>query len=300
MQNVVSLPNVLSIGGQRCASTYLVNLLQSHPEVFFLSEVNSFFNVRCEADFEKLFELYKPAANVKVIGEKSPAYSAMYPWEIANIAALIPELKIIFSIRNPVERSISAVTRSWSYQHLAGTKVISRTDFGILKSLEFGIGERMSNYTNTYRNWTTFFGRHNVLVLSFDELSRDPQEWGNKISSFLKIDSTIKQPSFKERINVTRTEEKVSEFVKFYLAKRWRSMLDELSALLPEVTCIKTWQCELDEIITIGHKKRKWSSRYWAYRKCFATSQALFYRPISFARSRWRAHLFRAVIRNLN
>lgn len=66
---------------------------------------NYLFNRQNNDDwYSSLFELGRG----KIIGEITPAYSTLNSSSVAHIHKLMPELKIIFMMRNPIERA-------WSY-----------------------------------------------------------------------------------------------------------------------------------------------------------------------------------------
>ncbi|MBA4318316.1 MAG: heparan sulfate glucosamine 3-O-sulfotransferase, partial [Flavobacterium sp.] len=100
------LPNFLIIGAARCATTWISENLSQHPDIFIppLKELH-FFDTHYEKGIA-YYESYFDNRSEKAVGEATPAY-LYFP----NISSLIqqhlPNVKLIASIRNPVDRAFS-------------------------------------------------------------------------------------------------------------------------------------------------------------------------------------------------
>ncbi|EPZ44556.1 hypothetical protein N007_10785 [Alicyclobacillus acidoterrestris ATCC 49025] len=119
------LPNFLVIGAAKAGTTALYRYLSQHPEVFMpsIKEPNYFALANREvrfqgpgddrtnrssitrfADYQALFD---EADGYQAVGEASPMY--LYTADAANrIHDLIPNVKLIVILRDPVERAHSA------------------------------------------------------------------------------------------------------------------------------------------------------------------------------------------------
>ena len=100
----MKLPNFLIIGAQRCGTTTLYNQLVSHPDISpaTTKELHYF-----DINFSKGIQWYKEQFNdERIIGEASPYY-IFHPLCPKRIFDIIPEVKIIVLLRNPVERAYS-------------------------------------------------------------------------------------------------------------------------------------------------------------------------------------------------
>jgi len=100
-------PTFLIIGPPKCASTSLHFYLGQHPEVFVSKDKEPhFFSDYYQRGIEFYENLFKDAGNAKAIGEATPAYSFL-PFAMERIHTHYPEVKLIISFRNPVERAFS-------------------------------------------------------------------------------------------------------------------------------------------------------------------------------------------------
>lgn len=105
------LPNFLVVGGQKCATTSLHHYLIQHPEIFLPKVKETKFFVMDErygAGVDNYKENFADAGSELAVGEVDPDY--MY-FEVAlgrmRQHLNIDELKLIFLLRNPVERAYS-------------------------------------------------------------------------------------------------------------------------------------------------------------------------------------------------
>ena len=105
-----TLPNLVVVGAAKCATNSLHAYLHAHPDIS-MSEIKEpqFFQ---DPDWEAWIELYKsyfdPAA--KVTGESSTAYTRhpVAPGVPRRMARLIPGARIIYMVRDPIERAVSS------------------------------------------------------------------------------------------------------------------------------------------------------------------------------------------------
>jgi hypothetical protein len=116
-KNHRALPDFLIIGGQRCGSTSLYSMVCEHPQVMAASHKEPhFFDVnhrRGEAFYRRLFPLTahmraraRRAGGPVVTGEATTHYLSN-PAVPARVAAMLPEVRLVAILRDPVERAYS-------------------------------------------------------------------------------------------------------------------------------------------------------------------------------------------------
>jgi len=105
-----SLPNFLCAGAAKCGTTSLHAILAEHPQIFLpqRKEIHFFEN---NGNYSKGLDWYskyfKNANEKKVIGEITADYMFFDYVPERIIEALGKNIKIIFMLRNPVDRSYS-------------------------------------------------------------------------------------------------------------------------------------------------------------------------------------------------
>ena len=100
--------NFIGIGAQKCASTWVHRILYDHPEVaiYLGKEIDFFSN-----DYVLGYQWYEKqlgdvSSSVKAMGEISPSYFA--DSDTPNRVFLYnPDMKIVLSLRDPIERAYS-------------------------------------------------------------------------------------------------------------------------------------------------------------------------------------------------
>lgn len=100
-------PDFLCIGAQKAGTTTLHDLLQYHPDAYLpdLKETHFFSRHfdQPQAWYERHFADARPA---QAVGEVTPYY-LFHPAAPARIATLLPAVRLIVLLRDPVQRALS-------------------------------------------------------------------------------------------------------------------------------------------------------------------------------------------------
>ncbi len=121
-----------------------------------------------------------------VCGEITPAYGILNDSVLKQIAHCMPQTKIIYLLRNPIHRSLSALqmfesTRNRNVETLPPNQIIQML-------LSEGIF-RQSDYLVNLGRWERFFERGQFFVGFMDEVQNSPTKLLRKILQFLEVDS---------------------------------------------------------------------------------------------------------------
>ncbi len=102
------LPNFLIVGAQKSGTTSLGRYLERHPAIWVHQKELHFFSSddRYTRGIEWYRDQFREADGQTLIGEKCPPYSAE-PAPSERIHQHLPDAKIIWIFRNPVERAYS-------------------------------------------------------------------------------------------------------------------------------------------------------------------------------------------------
>lgn len=151
--------------------------------------------IRNREEYEALF---KDAGDAKAIGETSPAYLAVVPEAPERISELIPEVKMISILRNPIERAYSHfLMRKRQGRELRASfeQCIEDPDIDPERSYKSRgfYGAQLSLYLN-------YFKPKQLKILLYEKFTEDPFDLLEEIFTFLKVDPTFK-PNISERYN---------------------------------------------------------------------------------------------------
>ena len=106
-------PNFLIIGAAKAATTALSSMLDAHPEAAIVKgkEPHFFSHDRAYSmGWERYQELYRHCDGKLAVGDASTSYSRLrhHPDTISRIRKHVPDVKIIYMVRHPLDRMVSA------------------------------------------------------------------------------------------------------------------------------------------------------------------------------------------------
>ena len=195
-------PNFMIVGAPKSGTTSLQFYLSEHPEVFMSTpkEVNYFshseieqeelyykdFRIETLSEYEKLFD---EVSNEKAIGEASVSY-LFYPKIPYKIKKTIPNAKIIILLRDPVSRSYShyLMDERLGYVDVDFDRIIFNNSKDKLLSLYYQQYVELGYYFQQVKRYLDVFGKENVGVYIFDDLTTNPQNILNQVYILLEIE----------------------------------------------------------------------------------------------------------------
>ncbi|MCP4937117.1 MAG: sulfotransferase domain-containing protein [bacterium] len=199
-------PNFLIIGSQKAGTTSLYHILKQHPQIYMpeKKEVNFFFKDEEYARGPGHYVAhFADAANQLALGEASPGYIC-HPATPARIHALLPDMKLILTVRNPVKR---AVSQYWdNRRHLNEPLTFAQaTDAYLSDDYVPGRVGYFSRgvYMHYIRRFLEYFPRENLLVLPFEKLISNPRIFYQRIFNFLGVDEAFVCEDFDKAFNPT-------------------------------------------------------------------------------------------------
>jgi hypothetical protein len=162
------LPNLIVIGAAKCGTTSLHEYLDEHPQIAMSREKELHFFVdrknwgRGLPWYEAQFD-----ASARVRGESSPGYSAypLYEGVAERMAATIPAAKLVYLVRDPVERIVSHYTHRTVNWPEMGTLEEALADAHVREWLV-----TPSRYWLQLEQYLEHFPPEQILVVDSDEL----------------------------------------------------------------------------------------------------------------------------------
>ncbi|MFH2127241.1 MAG: sulfotransferase domain-containing protein [Pseudomonadota bacterium] len=199
------LPNFLIIGAQRSGTTSLFQVLRRHPQVFIpdVKEVNFFFHDnhyrRGVEYYQSVFGEASPSA--LAVGEASPGYICK-PGVAQRIYELLPSVKLVAVLRNPVDRAYS---QYWDNRRFLAEPLSFEQAIDVALTPEYRHGERgyfsRGVYINQIESYLELFEREQMLVLIFEDLKQDPEAVFGRCFDFLGVDPNFRCPEMTKASN---------------------------------------------------------------------------------------------------
>ena len=192
------LPDFLVIGGMRCGSTTLHNVLSFHPQLFVpeQKELHYFdgYNADIFPNIEEYKKVFQNAGSHQLCGEITPDYLTT-PSALKNISNIFQELKIVVILREPVARVCSHYLMSCAtgFEVLPFDKAIESEQTRLLNRNKiadiFHSYKERSTYLPRLEKYAERFGRHNIHVIFLEELNKTPSRELAGLWSFLEVDN---------------------------------------------------------------------------------------------------------------
>ncbi len=175
-------PDFIIIGAMKCGTSTLHDQLAAQPGFFLTTpkEPNYFSDDERFARGASWYgALFDGAAPGDLRGESSTHYTKLptYPRTIERLAEAVPEPKLIYMMRHPVERLISHYVHEWSERTI--TTPIDRAAREVPRLVEYGC------YARQLRPFLERFGREHVLPVFLERMHAAPQAELSRVGRFL-------------------------------------------------------------------------------------------------------------------
>jgi hypothetical protein len=171
--------------------------------------------------------IFALASSDRVCGEVTPDYSTLPPEGIAHVLRLSPRVRIIFALRDPIERS-------WSHIRMtAHTRGIDA-----LEQLEHFARQKdqmvRANYPAIIRAWRAHVPEERFLVTFLDDITAAPQDVLKRVCNFLGVQYGEQVfPRAESPVHAGEAMD-MPDSVREILKDRFRPIYDEIAALYPE------------------------------------------------------------------
>lgn len=183
----MTLPNFVVIGAMKCATTTLAVQLAAQEGVFISDpkEPNFFSNDEIYARGMDWYEsLFEGASGCSLVGEASTHYTKLptYPHTLERFRSALPDVKLIYVMRHPIDRVVSQYMHEWSQRLVTGPidDELARNPWIV----DYG------RYAMQIRPWLDAFGPERVLPVFNERLRAEPQTELERVCGFLGYKGT--------------------------------------------------------------------------------------------------------------
>jgi len=206
------LPNFLIVGAQKSGTTSLYNYLRQHYEVFtperlkepkffvapILKKINHnqplWAKVMNNSTFEwqNYLKLFENVQKEKAIGESTTAYLYYYETAITLIREYLEDIKIIISLRNPIDRAFSAYLhlRRDNLENISFEEALKKENWRKrLNWIPLYHYTSIGFYYNQVKAYLDTFDQ--VKVYLYDDLQKDSLSLVRDMYEFLGVDTSF-------------------------------------------------------------------------------------------------------------
>ncbi|MEM9991876.1 MAG: sulfotransferase domain-containing protein [Bacteroidota bacterium] len=160
-------------------------------------------------------------------GEITPSYSILNEEDIQRIYQLVPNVKLVLMLRNPVDRA-------WSqFRHNVKRKRLDKSsaEHDIRTFLQSDAQVLRSNYLRTIDNFSKVFPKQQLLIGFYDAITDAPNQLLSDIASFItdkKVVVSLKSSSLEREVNKSPLID-CPESIKHFLTEKYYEQIQQLS-----------------------------------------------------------------------
>ena len=250
------LPNFMIIGAQKAGTTSLFEDLMRHPQIKrpLDKELHYFSD---SANYRKGLQWYRSQFPIRfapfgwteekksLTGEATPYY-LFHPLAPQRISEVLPRLKMIVLLRNPIDRALSHYfheatggreTRSFEQAIENEPAEMKREEARILEDGSYGgLKHRRCSYLSRgiywvqLERWFKLFARDQFAILKSEDYFREPEKHFNYLVDFLGLPPH--HPGTFQRTHVGKYGDPMSPETRDRLREFYRAHNEKLSRLL--------------------------------------------------------------------
>jgi hypothetical protein len=224
------LPDFVIVGTMKGGTTSMFQYLSQHPQINppFRKEIK-FFDIHFPKGlmwYRAHYPLWAKMSDGALTGEATPYY-IFHPLAARRMAETLPDAKLIFMLRNPVDRAYS----HYSHIHRVGReplsfedaiaaepdrlageaeKIMADPNYSTFTHVHYSYLSR-GRYVEQMPRWLDLFPRERILILPSEDLSAEPAATFQKVLEFLELKSwqperfsIFKQGSYEQMPAATR------------------------------------------------------------------------------------------------
>ncbi len=175
-------PDFIIIGAMKSATSSLYQQLSIQDGIFMCSpkEPNFFSDNENYRNGSRWYEqLFNNSGSEDICGEASTHYTKLptYPHTVERMRGHLKNVKLVYLLRNPIDRLISHYIHEWSQRVIKCDIDKAITDHPEL--IEYGY------YDRQIEPYLSAYGRNSILLVSFDRLKHHPQSELERICRFI-------------------------------------------------------------------------------------------------------------------
>lgn len=177
------LPDFLGIGAQKAGTTWLHANLAAHPGVF-LPEAKELHWL--DWNWHRgphAYAQWFATAGSRIAGEITPAYAIAPPERIRFVVALMPQVRIVHLLRDPIERAWSQAVMNLE-RHGGGI----RSEAALVEHLASEPVLSRSRHSEAIDRWSACVPEARRLLGFFEEIAHEPETLLRRVLAFLGVD----------------------------------------------------------------------------------------------------------------
>jgi len=162
----------------------------------------------------------------KVAGEITPAYSVLDRDRVVHVHSIVPDAKIIFFMRNPIERVWSQTVMSFDKAEKRSAESVSEEE--LFQRTERDSMWKLSNYLRTFENWGACYPEERIFVGFLEDIHFFPGELLKSLYEFLDVDPSFDPPLTEKKVH-SRSGGSMPTKIAVHLARAYHEEIARLN-----------------------------------------------------------------------
>jgi hypothetical protein len=225
---LLQLPKFMVIGAAKCGTTSLCDNLNQHPQLAQSSpkEPQFFSSTRYFRGLDWYLNLWKDIPKDKLRFEGTTLYVFAECQE--RIQSLIPDIKLIMMVRDPVKRAWSHYWPQYRVPPYSWPiSVLQRTNSSVV---------RRGIYIEQIKKWHEYFPKENFLVIRSEDYFADEAKILKEVHRFLGVEEIVPEKILKtdpwEKKKEVTGYPPIPENIKEWLTNFYKPYNEELESYL--------------------------------------------------------------------
>lgn len=264
-----NIADVICIGAQKAGTSWLHYALQGHPGLYAFPNASPVTSTNKEAHFwdwnralgiDWYRELLRPPSPDRLSMDFTPEYALMSDSEIEECKLLSPDARILYLIRDPVARAVSALRMYAKLDEHVGS---IRADDQFLSWIAKHHILEHSRYTNNLARWRKHY--QSMLIVDYGDICADPEGVRDKVVKFLGLPSRLEDKAADRRYrrrssrriwasNRIRIEKDVVEFLEARLGAE-RDLVRQQLGIEPK----RSWRERIGQFVSETGGAWRWT-----------------------------------------
>lgn len=233
--------NFIGIGAQKAGTTWLYrNLSKTSNIVFPAGKEVHFWDIHYGQGVEWYRSQFINLPPSAIGGDITPAYAILPIEKIQEVFVSFPDLRILYLLRNPVERAWSSALMALMRAEMT---INEASDQWFIDHFNSQGSKLRGDYMQCIKNWLSVYPEENMLILLYDDISNEPSYVMQKVLSHIGGDcdeNIINQQALSKKI-FTGSGDKIRPALHQYLKAMYAPKITELKQFLVQLESFNSY-----------------------------------------------------------
>ena len=238
--------NFIGIGAQKAGTTWMYHHLSKMPNIVFPAgkEVH-FWDIHYGQGVEWYRSQFESIPLDTIAGDITPAYAILPIERIKEVYSAFPELRIVYLLRNPIERAWSSALMALMRAEMT---IDEASDQWFIDHFNSKGSKLRGDYQQCLENWLSVYRENNMLILLYDDIVQEPSYIMQKILSHIGRDcdeNAINHQALNKKI-FSGSGHEIRSSLSEYLQGLYATKVIELKQFLVQLDCFYSYNKDIN------------------------------------------------------